>query len=785
MSGASRPIDGAGIAAASMDGVGVIEESEYGFANERLAGIHGVDAAEALVGREWTELYEPTDRGRTAGDLLDRVDAEGDWRGVAEARRRDGTRVPVDLSLRTIEGGVACVVREHTEANGAGVERRFVENLLDALDDVLYVVDGDDTLIEWNDRLTERLGYGDGELADASLRDLLPEESDGLGGDGRRLVELPSRAREVSLVTKAGERIPHELRGVTYTDESTGERYRVGIARDVTERRERERELERYETIVETVDDGVYALDEEFRISLANERLVEMLGQFGHDRGEILGSDAHGLLLHDEERAAVETVRERALAGETPTGTFEARTESPDGDPVVLEARFRLHPEPDDEYRGCVGVVRDVTERLERERQLERQRDELETLNRITELLLAVTRELFAATPSGTIEGTVCSRLVASDLYQLAWLGKPELEGDELVPHASAGADDDADAVAVPTDDGTELGPAGRAFRTGEIQVGEDVSADRTFEPWDELAVDRGVSSVAAVPLGYDGTTYGVLAVHTSRPLAFSRRERRGFEILGEAIGFVLKAHKTSQLLHAESITELEFELVEPQSVLVWAATELGCSLSLDSYVATGEGDWLLYLTVADDDGRFVDLAAADDRVRTVEPIDGDGGGTGRVVGLTVESSLLDAIAAVGGKVTAVTIGPGEGRVSVEIPGSTDVRTLVNQVRTIHPDATFAARTERERPVTTDTWLAEDREPSLTARQRQALEAAYRAGYYEWPRDSTAEEVADLLGIARPTLHAHLRKAERALLSAFLDAADAGDPGGAGTWRGE
>ncbi|MEF8778108.1 MAG: helix-turn-helix domain-containing protein, partial [Natronomonas sp.] len=46
---------------------------------------------------------------------------------------------------------------------------------------------------------------------------------------------------------------------------------------------------------------------------------------------------------------------------------------------------------------------------------------------------------------------------------------------------------------------------------------------------------------------------------------------------------------------------------------------------------------------------------------------------------------------------------------------------------------------------------------------------AYFAGYFDWPRGSTAEEGADSMGVSSPTLHNHLRKAERKLLSSFFD----------------
>jgi predicted DNA binding protein len=58
---------------------------------------------------------------------------------------------------------------------------------------------------------------------------------------------------------------------------------------------------------------------------------------------------------------------------------------------------------------------------------------------------------------------------------------------------------------------------------------------------------------------------------------------------------------------------------------------------------------------------------------------------------------------------------------------------------------------------------------SLTDRQLEVLEAAYRGGYFRWPRDATAEEVAESLGISSPTLHKHLRHGEARVFEALFD----------------
>lgn len=52
----------------------------------------------------------------------------------------------------------------------------------------------------------------------------------------------------------------------------------------------------------------------------------------------------------------------------------------------------------------------------------------------------------------------------------------------------------------------------------------------------------------------------------------------------------------------------------------------------------------------------------------------------------------------------------------------------------------------------------------LTARQREAFTAARQRGYYRWPRDISAQELAAELGVSKATFLEHLRKAEAKLL---------------------
>ena len=57
---------------------------------------------------------------------------------------------------------------------------------------------------------------------------------------------------------------------------------------------------------------------------------------------------------------------------------------------------------------------------------------------------------------------------------------------------------------------------------------------------------------------------------------------------------------------------------------------------------------------------------------------------------------------------------------------------------------------------------------ALTPRQQELLEAAVEMGYYEVPRRTTHEEIAEVVGVSAGTVGEHLRKVEGKVLSALV-----------------
>lgn len=133
------------------------------------------------------------------------------------------------------------------------------------------------------------------------------------------------------------------------------------------------------QTIVDTVPDGVYVLDEDYEFEFVNDALAAM---HKYDTEEIVEADV-GLVSSDEGLDSSEQLRHMLREGDIDIGYLEEHLETADGDRLDVEIRFREVRDDEATFQGTVGVVRDVTLRKSYERQIERQRDNLEVLNKI------------------------------------------------------------------------------------------------------------------------------------------------------------------------------------------------------------------------------------------------------------------------------------------------------------------------------------------------------------------------------------------------------------------
>jgi len=399
-----------------------------------------------------------------------------------------------------------------------------------------------------------------------------------------------------------------------------------------------------------------------------------------------------------------------------------------------------------------------------------------------------VTAVLSVASDRDAVAAGVCERLAATDAYEFAWLGSvtgeagvvaTEWDGvDEATAQAlaeaavDAGADVDTDAADADATDGADAdAPGTRAIDVGEVQVVGDATQHPTLA---SLATDRSDGgtvprSLAFVPVAYGDTTHGLLVLGTAAESAFTPEERRILAGIGWQVGQAMTDVKRRNLLLADRVLELGFRTGSTESFFVAASEQLGASFDLEGFVPGEEQSLLYFVTMTGTTPEEVVSFASDvDGIENARLIR-DYGGRYLVEFVVDGEQPATTLTELGGQVTDFTVADGVQRLTVEFTTETDVRSVFNGLQSSFPDSSLVSKQEIQRPVQTTDGLRRSLEDDLTDNQQSILRAAYLAGYFEWPRGSTAEELADSIGVSSPTLHNHLRKAQQKLLTAFFD----------------
>lgn len=369
--------------------------------------------------------------------------------------------------------------------------------------------------------------------------------------------------------------------------------------------------------------------------------------------------------------------------------------------------------------------------------------DQPARLRRTVTVAADVGEALAAASTASDIYTTVCDRLADTDRYRFAWI--TEATGDGLDIRAYAG---------------TEMESVERMLSERDVTGVLDDQEIRTEDSPIETA------TLITIPLVGGETTRGLLGVGIT-PGEIGATELDLLAALGAQVGHALTAVEHKRLLLADTVTELTFNVGREAAVIPETADALDCGFELVGVVPTDEG-LLCYVTAREvTPDAVLEQTAATDAVGDVRFV-GDYD-AGILLELTLRTSPTRTLAEAGGRIQSYEIDSRGGRLVGEVSTDVDVREVVETVTDAFPGVHLAAKRKAERETETDVGFRKTLADELTERQAAALRSAYFGGYFEWPRDSTAEELADSLGVSSPTLHHHLRTAQQKLLRAFLD----------------
>ncbi|MFC6718044.1 bacterio-opsin activator domain-containing protein [Natrialbaceae archaeon GCM10025810] len=741
---------------------------------ERITGCATDDALDEHV----STFYAAEGRQTTAPETMLETAAEGgSARTDGRFVRADGSTfwaaVTVD-AIRDGEGeleGYVCIVRETTghreKERELRRQRDLAERLIDAAPVRLLITDADGSVERLNSRARRDLGIDTRESSDPRFVwdafELYDPDGDPISA-GEHPVTIAIETEE--LVSEAVVRYDDrdgDRRWVTLTaspvfgDDGNVERV-VVAGNDVTDRRRTRRRLERQREELEAkldeaysrIDDGFFALDDDLRLTLVNRWAGELVGRRSED---LVGERVRDVFdLGPKTSAAFE----EAVRTQRPTSVEEYHES--------FEAWFEHHVYPSE--TGLSVYFRDVTRRKTRETELKRQHEQLEALNNLHTVVRGITDAVTERSTREEIEHVVCEHLAETESYLFAWIGDVDVTTQTVDCRTEAGVDGylDGITISVDPDDERSKGPTGRAIAKRETQTTQDIRADTRHDPWRSHIEKYGFRSSAAIPIVHEETVYGVLNVYAERPRAFEGRERDVIGQLGELVGHAIAATERKRALMSDVVVELEFRIRDVFDALDVDGSSAG-TISLDHTVPIEDDEYLVYGRATADaiDGLEALVETLPHWVDLTYRTDGDERGFELRLS---EPPVLSTVASIGGAVDTAVIEDDDYRMTLHLAPGTDVRTVVDTVQEAYPDAELL--TQHQRRIDTSERVRDVLGANLTDRQRAVLEAAYHAGYYEWPRDASGEVVAESLDIAPPTFHQHLRKAHRKVFDSLL-----------------
>jgi GAF domain-containing protein len=368
----------------------------------------------------------------------------------------------------------------------------------------------------------------------------------------------------------------------------------------------------------------------------------------------------------------------------------------------------------------------------------------------------AVESALDDATTRPELLDRAATTLADGDTYAVAWAAEARGDTFEVVEHAGESVETTL----------TEADPVEAAVSTGEVVAASDVHADDEFADLRAHADSVGYRAAAVVPVASGDTTHGVLAVGAMAD--FGNRELALLADLGRRVGRAVTVAEQRRLLLADTVFELAFETDGEQSFFATAAATHDATFTLEG-VVPGEDRALLYFVTLEDASPEPVLAWATDHDAVADARLVRNYGDEALLELAVSGpELATALIRRGATVSDLQATPDGERVVGAVSNDTNVRAIVAGLTDSFPATELTSKRERERTEESAAAFRDSLADALTDKQAAVLQAAYHAGYFEWPRGSTAEELADAIGITSPTLHNHLRRAQQKLLSAFL-----------------
>lgn len=365
----------------SREGIALLDDQgEFIYVNNAYTDIVGYDKEE-LLGEYWEIVYPDDQIDRIYEDVLDAVPDSSHWTGDTVYQRKDGTRVLVNHALvYSEEDTMICLIRDVSDRKQQRKAHREEEQrfglFVEAVDEyAIFLLDPEGYITTWNQGAEQIKGYDRDDILGTHFSVFYPEDARKAG----RPDTLLDEARESGSVTDEGWRVRADgsqfwadVTITAVTDEDGTLRGFGKVTKDLTDRRERELELEQAQTQFDTLPDIFYVVDTDEAFIQYNDRLLEVTGYTAAELESMSALE----LVPAAERDQFRRDHQRLLGSNDIVRT-ESWLVGKDGDHIPYEFRRRRLTDRNGEIIGFAGIGRDISDRKEYERQLEQHVDRL------------------------------------------------------------------------------------------------------------------------------------------------------------------------------------------------------------------------------------------------------------------------------------------------------------------------------------------------------------------------------------------------------------------------
>ena len=266
-------------------------------------------------------------------------------------------------------------------------ERSLLRSLIDTIPDLIFIKDNDLNFINFNAAFEARTGMPRDELIGKGVSQLFPadEAAEYDASDHRMLEEGHSVRFEETGVLPDG--ILHHFDTIKLPYRAPDGRLLglIGVARDITERKQTEDTLARLsrqnQLILDSAAEGIYGVDEKGLTTFMNKAGTAMLGW---EPDDLIGHDQHTLFHHSHADGTPYPAEDCPVLN---TLTEGGQTSCADDvfwrkDGTSFPVEFVSAPMAEgDRIIGAVVIFRDISERREAEQILARKTGELERSN--------------------------------------------------------------------------------------------------------------------------------------------------------------------------------------------------------------------------------------------------------------------------------------------------------------------------------------------------------------------------------------------------------------------